>query len=454
MNILSGMDTLDSGDNPNFNTGTLFDLATGKYVQGIDGEWYLTGGLPMHITVFGGRNGHFKSTICNAFGQRIAAVYPDSDLIIEDTEDSLTKDKDRAYAMAEELAPQINRDNTQWLKGIDYDLDSFDSWFKDYCIKKEAVGKDLMVDTPFFDEKTHQPIKVMVPTLMMMDSITELVTAVEEDMVNGEKTQGIGDPKNNTVAMVDGNKKTLWIRTMRRRCQKYGIIFIGTGHYDKILEMDPYSPTPKETIVGKQSWKLKRCGSNLKFLASIYAITNASLLVDSNKEPLYDDGSSASKDIFQVDVTLERCKTSCSGTTTPFVASQTKGFLNAVTNYHYLRLNNYFGLNGNKQKQQPFLMPDTTISRNTVRQIAGSSPQVRRALELAAQYCFIKNNWNTKDLHVDFNMEPAKVFDLLNSDKKKTLVQDILNTRGYWTYGACEIPYMSVIRMLELVKQG
>ena len=99
-------------------------------------------------------------------------------------------------------------------------------------------------------------------------------------------------------------------------------------------------------------------------------------------------------------------------------------------------------------------MPDTTISRNTVRQIAGSSPQVRRALELAAQYCFIKNNWNTRDLHVDFSMEPAKVFDILNSDKKKTLVQDILNTRGYWTYDKTTLPYMSLIRMLELVKQG
>ena len=133
MNILNSLDTFDSGDNPNFNTGTLFDLPTGKYVQGIDGEWYLTGGLPMHITVFGGRNGHFKSTITNAYAQRITAIYPDSDLIVEDTEDSLTKDKERAYAMAEELAPKINKSNVQWLKGIDYDLDSFDKWFKDYC---------------------------------------------------------------------------------------------------------------------------------------------------------------------------------------------------------------------------------------------------------------------------------------------------------------------------------
>ena len=151
---------------------------------------------------------------------------------------------------------------------------------------------------------------------------------------------------------------------------------------------------------------------------------------------------------------MERCKTAGAGTTTPFVASQTKGFLNAVTNYHYLRLNNYFGLNGNKQKQQPFLTPDITISRNTVRSIASSSPQLRRALELAAQYCFIKNNWDTRTMHVDFSMEPAKVFDILNSDKKKTLVQDILNTRGYWTYDKDALPYMSLIRMLELVKQG
>ena len=51
-------------------------------------------------------------------------------------------------------------------------------------------------------------------------------------------------------------------------------------------------------------------------------------------------------------------------------------------------------------------------------------------------------------------MEPAKIFDILNSDKKKTLVQDILNTRGYWTYDKDALPYMSLIRMLELVKQG
>ena len=454
MNFLQELDIVDSGDNPNFNTGTLLDMATGKYVQGIDGEWYLTGGLPMHITVMGGRNGHFKSTISNACVQRIAAIYPETDLIIEDTEDSLTKDKERAYAMAEELTPQINRNNVQWLKGVDYDLDTFDEWFNEYCHKKEEHISEIMVDTPFIDLRTGKQIKVMIPTVMVMDSITELVTAIEEDMVSGTKTKGIGDPKNNTVAMVDGNKKTLWMRTMRRRCQKYGIVFVGTGHYDKILEMDPYSPTPKETLVGKQSYKLKRCGSNLKFLASIYAITNATLLVDSNKEPLYNDGTSASKDIFEVDVTLERCKTACVGTTTPFVASQTKGFLNAVTNYHYLRLNNYFGLNGNKQKQQPFLMPDLTISRNTVRALSADNAQLRRALELAAQYCYIKNNWDTRNLHVDFNMDPNKLFDLLNSDKKKTLVQDILNSRGYWTYRKEDKPYMSVIRMLELVKQG
>lgn len=454
MNILGELDTFDSGDNPNFNTGTLFDLPTGKYVQGIDGEWYLTGGLPMHITVFGGRNGHFKSTITNACAMRMNCIYPDSDLIIEDTEDSLGKDKERAYAMAEELAPQINRANIQWLKGIDYDLDTFDKWFKDYCTKKEANAKDLMVETPFIDEKTMKALRVLIPTTMMMDSITELVSAVEEDLLNGEKSPGLSDPKINTVAMIDGNKKTTWIRTMRRRCQRYGIIFMGTGHYDKVIEMDPYSPSPKETLLGKQSYRLRRCGSNLKFLASIYALTNATLLVDSNKEPLYNDGTSASKDIFEVDVTLERCKTACAGTTTPFVASQTKGFLNAVTNYHYLRLNDYFGLTGNKQKHQVFLTPDVTISRNTVRQLADSSPQLRRALELAAQLCFIRNNWSRKDVPVDYDIEPVKIFELLNSDKKKTLVQDVLNTRGYWTYGKSEIPYMSLIRVLELVKRG
>jgi hypothetical protein len=101
-------------------------------------------------------------------------------------------------------------------------------------------------------------------------------------------------------------------------------------------------------------------------------------------------------------------------------------------------------------KQQPFLMPDLTISRNTIRELGESNYQLRRALELAAQYCYIKHNWNTSEYPVRFDIEPQKLFDTLNSDKNKNVISDILNSRGYWTYTKTEHPYMDLFKVLEL----
>lgn len=457
MSFLSEMDYIDSGDTVSFNTGTIFDLSSGKFQPGLDGEWYLNGGLTAHINTFGAQNGHFKSTTANSYAQRSRNIYADSDMIILDDENSLDKDKARAERMAEELAGR-NKNQIIWLKGIDYDLETFDTWLNDLCIKKESVKKDITVKTPFFDEKTGEQLSILIPTYVFVDSLTELVCAAEEEMLDGEKAPGIGNSKINTVYMADGNRKTMFIRSMRRRCQKYGIVFICTGHYDKTINMDMYAPNPKETLFGKQDWKMKGCGSKLKFLSSIYARLQASLLVDSNKEPMYGNGMSAAKDLHEVCVVLERCKSSNAGEMVPYVESQSEGLLNAVTNYHFLKQHEYYGLLGNKQKQQPFLMPDTTISRNTIREIASASAEVRRALEIAVTLCFIKTCYNTATFPYDFNIEPQKLFDQLNSDKNKSLVSDILHSRGYWTYqlpgqkNSDDLPYMSIFRIMELAK--
>jgi hypothetical protein len=252
--------------------------------------------------------------------------------------------------------------------------------------------------------------------------------------------------------MADGNKKTIFTSSMRRRCQQYGVVFLTTGHYDTQIQMDPYSSMPKDTLFSKGNYKVKGCGSEIKFLASIYAKCQASVLQDSNKLALYSDNTTQPRDIHEVGVMLERCKTANAGEVTPLVVSQSEGLLNTITNYHYLRLHDYFGLEGNKQKQQCALYPELTISRNTVRELSKSNAQLRRALELTAQLCFIKNNWSTKGLPFDINIEPKVLFDKLMSDKNKTVVSDILNTRGYWTYSKNPIPYMSLFKVLDIAK--
>jgi hypothetical protein len=459
MSLLSSLDLQESGDLMNFNTGSLFDLPSGRYVPGIDGNWYLNGGLASHVNAVVGPNGAFKSTTACSFVMRSASIYKSSDVLIHDTENSLDKDKSRAYHMAEELySPEIES-RTRWIKGIDYTLgrakdkklETYDIYdvVKQICDLKETHRKDMIVETPFIDPKTNGPLKMWIPTYFFIDSLTELVTAIEEDALNGANTN-FSDT--NTVAMADGNKKTLFIHAMRKMCQKYGIVFVVTGHYDKVVQMDMYNPTPKETTFALRDYKTKGCGSKLKFLSSLYARTQAALLLDSAKEPLYACNSGGgSRDVMEVGITLERCKTANAGEVTPFVETQSEGLLNAVTNYHYLRIHDYYALNGNKQKQQVFLLPDVTISRNTIRQIASADAKLRRALEIAAQYCYIRNNWNVKDYPVRFDIEPQALFDKLNSDKNKNVINDILTSRGYWTFkGESDIPYMDLFRVLEL----
>ena len=98
-----------------FNTGTLFDLATGGFDQGKDGHLYLTGGLGCQFNSIVGKNGNFKSTIAAGLITRAAAIYQDSGLMIYDTENSISQDKERIEAMPEELENRLNPEDIVWI---------------------------------------------------------------------------------------------------------------------------------------------------------------------------------------------------------------------------------------------------------------------------------------------------------------------------------------------------
>ena len=454
MSLLSSTlpDIDDSTNNKvSYNTGTQFDLATGYFEEGVDGKMYMTGGLGCQFNSFVGQNGNFKSTTAAGLTLRSAAIYNDSVVVINDNENSIDKDKDRVLNMTEELRTRLDPNSVVWMSGVNYSLEDLDAWILEHCNKKQSMAKDLMIETPFRDLKNGGCIKQIMPTYLFVDSLTEAYCDKEEEMLNDASSgkSGMGDSTANTAYMKDGNKKTLWTRTMRRRCEQYGIVLVVTGHYDQKMAMDMYHPNPKDTLFGKQDWAVKGCGSKFKFLSSIYARTQASVLQDSNKAALYSDGATLDKDIFEVDILLDRCKAMNAGTVTPFVCSQELGFMNAVTNYHYLKLSDFWGCDGSKQRQQLKMMPDVTISRNTIRTIANSNEQFRRALELTAQLCFIKNNWNPARINYDLSADPRKIFDWLLSDKHKDLKQNLLNSRGYWSYKKEDKPYMSVFDIID-----
>ena len=448
----SELDTSSNNKMP-YNTGTLFDLATGAFDQGVDGEMYLTGGLGCQFNSFVGQNGHFKSTFAGGLITRAAALYNDGGLVIRDTEDSISRDRDRILRMPGEYKDRLDPESVHWVD-IKYDLEAFDEWLLQHCAEKDKQKNDLMIETPLLDPKTMKPFRQIVPTFILEDSFTEEYSERENDMLNDTSSgkSGMGDTASNTVFLKDGNRKTMWTRTMRRRCQEFGLVLVLTGHYDQKYALDSFHPNVKETTFGKQDWVVKGVGSKFKFLSSIYARTQAILLQDSNKEALYNNGFTPARDIFEVDVMIDRCKATIAGTMTPFVCSQTDGLLNAVTNYHYIKLDDFWGCDGSKQKQQLKMLPNITISRNTIRQISEGDYMVRRALEITAQLCYIKNNWNPAIVRYDLKKDSAKIFEWLSSDTNKTLKEDILNSRGWWSPKKEDRPYMSIFSILDKLK--
>ena len=445
MSLLS--ETFEESSDPSvsFNTGSLFDLATGGFEQGKDGKMYLTGGLGCQFTGIVGRNSNFKSTMAASLAMRAANIYNDVGMIVLDTEDSLLRDRERALGMAEELG-RLDESQVVWLSGANMPLEEFDAKIMDHCEKKEAARNDLMIETPFLD-RNNKPIMKLAPTFIFIDSLSEMFTGTEAEITDElhASKSGLDDGKSNTVFMKDGNRKTLWTRSLRRRCERYGLVMVITGHYAEKMQMDMYHPNPKETLFGQQNWTVKGVGSKFKFLASIYARTVASVLIDSNKEAMYSKGNTPDSDIFEVNMYIDRCKGNIAGTCLPYICSQRTGMLNAVTYYHFIRSHEYYGCNGNKQRQQLKLMPDVTISRNTLRQLADSDAKLRRALELTAHLCFVQGNYEVLPCK-----DPNRVFDWLISDKNKDLKEEILNSRGYWTYKDDGKVYYSIFDILDL----
>ena len=431
----------------NYNTGTIFDYHVGSAVQGYDSKFYINGGLGNCMTGWSGKGGLFKSTLSVGLMMNAMGIYKNSDGVLNDTEDAISRDLDRI----ENFTPynKVNIDESlDVLSGTIYDIDKMTSLIKEICMEKEKHRKDFIVESPFLDREGKRK-KCWIPTFIAIDSFSELEGATERAMLEENEITG---KKTNTMWMVDGKAKTIFIRSMRKFCERYGICMLLTAHIGKNIEIDSYGPTPKQLQHMNQNDRLKRVGSEFEFLTGLYMQTvKATILTDSAKHAFYSTGDNTpDTDINEVMAKVIRGKNNVSGTIVPYIISQARGLLPEVTNYHYLKINGLFGMSGSVQKQKLIFYPEVTISRNTIRELAFSSYELRRALELTAQYLFVKQTWATDKLQLNFNRSPEELFDEITKSNSIKM-DDLLNSRGYWTYLKDERPYMSIFDVLNIL---
>ena len=445
MGLLSSLNYSDSALHPYLNTRTLYDIQTGVYVPGTHGGMVLNGGLSF-TNAFIGRPQMYKSTVMFSYVMRCMSYYPRSEILTNDTEDSLKKER------IVNFSPYNNNQEDLYNRSViktpvETTAEEFFECVKKIEAEKLAHRDDYLVKSQMIDPRNSQPLMMMLPTFICYDSWSAMISGAAQSIYD---TKQLGSSDTNMVYMRDGNVKKMILSQIPTLAARAGIYFVLSAHVGEKYEMNNYAPSPKSLQYMRASDKPKGVGSDFNFLISNTVDMRAvKVLHNGEKECQYPTENGGGMELNEVISVLCRCKNNMSGTQLSSVVSQSRGILGDLSNYHYLREQDFFGLIGSKINHKP-AMTDINLTRTTVRNKL-QEPHVARAVELLAQLRYIQRNWMPSTL-VDFSISPQELADkLLGSDSPT--ITDILQSRGYWTYDESNLqPYLSLFDVVAIAQ--
>jgi hypothetical protein len=447
---------------PTLNTGLLFDLAVGSYVPSVDGNWILNGGLgTTNATI--GRPQRFKSTDLLCKTACALSRYPGSMAIVYDTERTLSED--RIVRMSD--IPGLDVDRIMLTTRSEYYGEEFYDFLRHLSDEKIKDKKNTIVETPFVDPRAGKAARIWIPTIVVVDSLSNLEFKIVADMIDAKMSvdgegvarakYSITDSQTNTAHMKDGNGKKRLVAKLNALAEKTGFYFLFSAHVGSKIELDPYAKPMKAFQHMRQADKIKGVGTDFEFLMMtlLNCDNSVALMSDNDRtKSLYPtkDGHTSAVELNEVMQTVVRCKGNVSGTRLKSVISQTEGPLPALSSYHYLKTSKYAGLPGNPTRHAPALLPDETLMRTTVNDILREKPHVARAIQLLAELHFIQENWSLRHLPPVFSTPLEDFAEKLT--KSSYAMDDILATRGWWTYNyggeKPEQPFMSTLDALMI----
>lgn len=433
------------------NTGTILDIATGAFMQGVNNTWILEGGLSQTMGITG-RGQTFKSSLAGSFIAKALAVHPLANAFIYETEGTVSGASFYDRFVDEPVSERIVfRNNTT------DDLTEFYNNILELVKAKEAQRKELIVESPFVDPSTGKPQKIWVPTFVLIDSYSRASSAKADAAID---ENNIDSSALNTWHMINGNVKTKLLADFITKATKYGIYAIITAHVGNKINLDA-RPTRKEMQYMMQDDKLKNVGSNFTFLTTCMMQTlRASIRTNSAKASEYprDYGSgkkstkASNVEINEVETRIIRNKNNVSGLGVNYIVSQFQGVLDAVTNFEFVRNNDYYGLNvkGNNVNFSTKLTPDINFTKTTLRKDSHDKYELTRALEILAQLCYVQENWDLSRLPSVLSTPIDTVAEVL-SQCEKSLSNRILNSTGVWSTSKLARERLTLLDILLLV---
>ena len=430
---------------PYMNTGTLFDYATGKFRQGVDGRWVLDGGFSP-CNGIAGRAQTFKSSLALSFLCGAMQIYENAECYAYETENAYSIDR------FNDLVPASKpiSDRIVFKNSTICTLSDFYEEYTKIADEKMKHRKDYIVESPFIDPKTLKPYKIWIPTFVIIDSYSRARSDKGDQQYDDNAIDSSGM---NTLWLSEGNVKTRIMNDLPTRAAKCGLYVVLTAHVGNKQDMDPYNRSPKQLQYMKNIDKMKNVGSNFEFLVtSLLQTIKAEVMQDSNKQCEYPDKFSTPVDVNRVDTVMVRCKNNSSGMQIPFVVSQYQGILNSVTNFLFLKTNKNYGMDvgGNNATFSMKLLPDVSFTRKSIRELSDKDYRLYRAIELTAQYCFIQRLWNTTRAPAYLHMGIDRFAEKLSTSKAMTLDR-VLQSTGVWSTSTQDRERLTLMDILPLL---
>jgi hypothetical protein len=441
-----------------YNIGALMDIPTGQYVRGERGENILNGGVGA-LTAVVGKPNMFKSTIAHYMTLSASAKISSSGyapfINTYDTESNMLPERLLFFSKTFKEFKDIDILNEGIWQITDVDKHLGDEWYKllkDY-LKDDKLknAKQYTFKTPFID-KNNTPISVLFPTFGQVDSLSKFLTADVEAMQN--KNQ-LGESGGNTIYMRQGLAKARMLMELPGLCNATAHYLIVTAHVGKnttMMQAGGAQIPVKQLQHMKSDEAIKGAPSDFFFLTNTLwqAISASNYYNQGTKGPEYprlqSDPEEGSADLNKVSLKLLRNKSGPSGHTVELMVSQRDGVLPSLSEFHFIKENDRFGLEGNNTTYSLTLFPGVKIMRTTVRELLDSNEKLRRAVKITADLLQIQMVYRTLPLKV------PPLADLYKKLDEQYGWDTILNTRDYWTFNQYdhEIPFLSSLDILEM----
>ena len=437
------------------NIGCLMDIPTGTYIKGLHGEHVLNGGLGT-LTGFVGMGNSFKSTLMHySMLTAMARIGKNSTSSTYDTEINVHESHLKIFVSnTPEFMGEDIIDTGRWVI-TDKTVYTGDEWydlFKQFMEDKRAAVGKISIKLPFPNRQGTSNLEMIQPTFNQVDSISEFVT---KDVIKMQDDNSLGDKGANTVFMRQGLQKNRFLSEVPALAGGSGTYVLMVAQIGDKFEMDPNNPKPNKLAHLKGDIKIKGVPEKFTFIMNNcwHCYSTVPLINDNTKAPEYprgpEDDLRGDTDLSVVRIRQLRSKSGPSGMAMEILVSQQEGVLASLTEFHHIKQNDRFGLEGTIQNYVVALCPDIKLQRTTVRAKINKHPELRRALNICSEMLQINDLWH--HIKPELKLTPKQLYDGLIALGYDWNV--LLNTRGWWApVGEHEdIPFLSTMDLLLCV---